>query len=205
MLEKIWVEKYRPKKIKAVVGNEQLKKTFEKYLEKGEIPNVLLYGPPGTGKTTISKILIKTLDCEYLFLNGSDENGIDVIRNKIGTFVSSVTFDKKFKIVFIDECLDKYTKVCVLREGKKQYVEIKDLLPDTDLVKSYDFNRDVILWQPFELIDNGEKDTYLLEFENDESVICTENHKWYVFDKKSNEVKVVSTKEINEYMEIITI
>lgn len=103
MLEKIWVEKYRPKKIKAVVGNEQLKKTFEKYLEKGEIPNVLLYGPPGTGKTTISKILIKTLDCEYLFLNGSDENGIDVIRNKIGTFVSSVTFDKKFKIVFIDE------------------------------------------------------------------------------------------------------
>jgi len=103
MLEKIWVEKYRPKKIKAVVGNEQLKKTFEKYIEKDEIPNLMLYGPPGTGKTTISKILIKTLNCEYLYINGSDENGIDVIRNKIGTFVSSVTFDKKFKIVFIDE------------------------------------------------------------------------------------------------------
>lgn len=102
MIEHIWVEKYRPKKFKGVVGNEQLKKMLDKFEEKGEIPNLLLYGPPGTGKTTIAKIIIKTFDCEYLFINGSDENGIDTIRNKIGTFASSVGFSK-FKIVFIDE------------------------------------------------------------------------------------------------------
>lgn len=102
MIENIWVEKYRPKKFKGVIGNEHLKKILEKFEEKGEIPNILLYGPPGTGKTTIAKIIIKTFDCEYLFMNGSDENGIDVIRNKVGTFASSVGFSK-FKIVFIDE------------------------------------------------------------------------------------------------------
>lgn len=102
MLDKLWVEKYRPKKVKGIVGNEQLKSIFEEYIEKQEIPNIMLYGSPGTGKTTIAKILIKNIDCEYLYINGSDDNGIDVMRNKIGTFGSSVSF-KKFKIVLIDE------------------------------------------------------------------------------------------------------
>lgn len=101
-MENIWVEKYRPKKFKGIVGNEHLKKTLEKFEEKGEIPNLLLYGPPGTGKTTIAKIIGNTFDCEKLNINGSDENGIDVIRNKIGTFAASVGF-QKFKLVFIDE------------------------------------------------------------------------------------------------------
>lgn len=102
MLDKIWIEKFRPREIKHLVGNENLKKSLQTFLDKGEIPNIMLFGPPGTGKTTIGKILVNTLDCEYLFINGSDENNVDMVRNKIGTYGSSVSF-AKFRIIFIDE------------------------------------------------------------------------------------------------------
>jgi len=102
ILKKLWVEKYNPKEIKHVLGNEQLISKIKKFLEEGDIPNLMFYGESGTGKTCISKILYNTLDCEYLRINGSDENGVDMVRMKIGTFVSSTSF-KKIRLVVIDE------------------------------------------------------------------------------------------------------
>jgi DNA polymerase III delta prime subunit len=102
MIEKIWVEKYRPKKIKGLIGNEKLKEKLISFIEKGSVPNIMLYGPPGTGKTTIAKILINELECEYLYINGSDENNVETVRSKIGNFASSVSFSN-MNIVFIDE------------------------------------------------------------------------------------------------------
>lgn len=102
VLEKIWVEKYRPTKIEDFIGNKTLVDKFKFYIEQDDIPNLLLWGPAGTGKTSLAKILMNNLDCEYLFLNGSDENNVDTVRNKIKNFASGIGF-KKFKVILYDE------------------------------------------------------------------------------------------------------
>lgn len=98
----LWVEKYRPKVLTDYVGNQTVIDTIQKYIDNDDIPSLLLHGSAGTGKTTLGKIIVNSLDCDYLYINASDENNIDTVRDKIKTFVSSVGF-KKWKIVFLDE------------------------------------------------------------------------------------------------------
>ena len=98
----LWVEKYRPNILDNYVGNESLKEKIKLYIEKGEIPHLLLYGKAGTGKTTLAKLIVKSIDCDYMVINASDENGVDTIREKIKNFASSMGF-KPFKIIILDE------------------------------------------------------------------------------------------------------
>jgi replication factor C small subunit len=72
-------------------------------LESGDLPHLLLYGKPGTGKTTLAKLLVKNIECDYLYINASDENNVDTVRTKIKTFASTIGF-KDLKIVILDEC-----------------------------------------------------------------------------------------------------
>lgn len=98
----IWNEKYRPNNLTTFIGNDQLKDIISQYLDKNDLINMLFYGPPGCGKTTLSKLIVNNLDCDYLFLNASDERGIDTIRDKVQGFAGSVSF-KPIKIVILDE------------------------------------------------------------------------------------------------------
>jgi replication factor C small subunit len=98
----LWVEKYRPNKLEDYVGNEHLKEKVKLYIESGDIPHLLFYGKAGTGKTTLAKMIVKSIECDYLIINASDENGIDTIRDKIKGFASSMGF-KPFKILILDE------------------------------------------------------------------------------------------------------
>jgi replication factor C small subunit len=98
----LFVEKYRSQTLSDYVGNEQLKQIISRYLETNDIQNLLLYGTPGTGKTTLAKIIVKNIDCDYLYINASDERGIDTIREKVQGFASSASF-KPIKIVILDE------------------------------------------------------------------------------------------------------
>ena len=98
----LWVEKYRPTSLDSYIGNEHLKKKFEDYIESGDLPHLLLYGKAGTGKTTLAKLLVKNIDCEYLYINASDERKIEVI-DKIKPFAGSLGF-AKMKVVILDEC-----------------------------------------------------------------------------------------------------
>jgi replication factor C small subunit len=98
----LWVEKYRPSKLADYVGNEHLKSKVEGYLENGEIPHLLLYGKAGTGKTTLAKLIVKSIDCDYMVINASDENNVETVRNKVKNFASSMGF-KPFKIILLDE------------------------------------------------------------------------------------------------------
>jgi DNA polymerase III delta prime subunit len=98
----LWVEKYRPNDLSTYIGNEHLKDKVEVYLESGDVPHLLLYGKAGTGKTTLAKIITKNIDCDYLYINASDENNIDTVRNKMKTFASSVGF-RDLKVVILDE------------------------------------------------------------------------------------------------------
>ena len=85
----LWVEKYRPQKIQDCILTDQLKETFQEYVNRKEIPNLLLCGTPGVGKTTVAKALCNEVGCDHIVINGSDESGIDVLRNKIKNFASS--------------------------------------------------------------------------------------------------------------------
>ena len=98
----LFVEKYRSKTLDEYVGNEQLKQIVEKYINSNDLQNLLLYGTPGTGKTTLAKLIVNNFNCDYLYINASDERGIDTIRDKVQGFVSSASF-KPIKIIILDE------------------------------------------------------------------------------------------------------
>ena len=103
MGEFLWVEKYRPQTISECILPDGLKKTFQEYVDAGEISNMLLCGTAGTGKTTVARALCNELGCDYIVINGSDESGIDVLRTKIRDFASTVSFESKAKVVILDE------------------------------------------------------------------------------------------------------
>jgi len=99
----LWVEKYRPHKVEDCILHESLKKTFQEYVDRKEIPNLLLSGSAGVGKTTIARALCDEIGCDYIIINGSDESGIDVLRNKIKNYASSVSLTGGRKVIIIDE------------------------------------------------------------------------------------------------------
>ena len=106
MSDFIWVEKYRPKTIEECILPEQTKKTFQSFLDKGEIPNMLLSGPPGIGKTTVAKALCNELGVDCYVINGSDEGRfLDTVRNNAKNFASTVSLSStaKHKVIIIDE------------------------------------------------------------------------------------------------------
>ena len=96
------VEKYRPSTLENYVGNENIKEIINKYLDQNDIQNLIFYGPAGTGKTTLAKIIIKNLDCDHLYINASDERGIETIRDKVQGFAMVASF-KPLKVVILDE------------------------------------------------------------------------------------------------------
>ena len=101
--EFVWVEKYRPKSIEECILQEGLKKTFLEFVENKEIPNLLLCGSAGVGKTTVARALCDQMDVDCILINGSEESGIDVLRNKIKGFASTVSFSGGRKVVILDE------------------------------------------------------------------------------------------------------
>lgn len=99
----LWCERYRPQTIDECILPESLKKTFHEYIEAGELPNFLFHGSAGVGKTTVARALCNEIGAEYMFINGSDESGIDVLRTKIKGFASSVSLTDAKKVVILDE------------------------------------------------------------------------------------------------------
>ena len=103
MTNYLWVEKYRPSSLDTYIGNDHLKSKVSIYLESGDLPHLLLFGRAGTGKTTLAKLLIKIIECDYLYINASDENNVDTVRTKVKNFASTIGF-KDLKIIILDEC-----------------------------------------------------------------------------------------------------
>ena len=99
----LWVEKYRPSSLDTYIGNDHLKSKVSVYIESGDLPHLLFFGKAGTGKTTLAKLLVNNIECDYLYINASDENSVDTVRNKVRQFASTVGF-KDLKIIILDEC-----------------------------------------------------------------------------------------------------
>jgi DNA polymerase III delta prime subunit len=103
MKELLWVEKYRPKTISNCILPDEYKSTFQSYVDRKEIPHLLLCGTPGTGKTTVAKALCEEVGSDWLMINGSDESGIDTFRTKIKNYASSMSLAGVKKVIIIDE------------------------------------------------------------------------------------------------------
>ena len=99
----LWVEKYRPKTVEQTILQSQLKDTFAKIVESGEIPNMLFTGTAGLGKTTVAKAICEQLQLDYIVINGSEEGNIDTLRGKIKQFASSISLQGGYKVVILDE------------------------------------------------------------------------------------------------------
>jgi len=98
----LWVEKYRPRKLTEYVGNEHLKQKVSDYLQSGDVPHLLFFGKAGTGKTTLAKLIVNSINCDYIIINASDENNVDTVRNKVKGFASTIGF-KDMKVIILDE------------------------------------------------------------------------------------------------------
>jgi DNA polymerase III delta prime subunit len=101
--EFLWVEKYRPTKIEDTILPTGLKKTFQEFVDNGELPNLLLSGTQGTGKTTVARALCEQIGADYIVINGSMNGGIDTLRNDIKNFASTVSLGGGRKVVILDE------------------------------------------------------------------------------------------------------
>ena len=123
----LWVEKYRPKVVADTILPENLKETFQTYVDKKQIPNLILEGPQGLGKTTIARAILEQINADYIIINGSLDRNIDTLRNEISNFASSVSLTGDRKYVIIDEAdylnanstqpalrnfVEKYSKNC---------------------------------------------------------------------------------------------
>ncbi len=98
----LWIEKYRSETLEQYIGNDAIKDRISDCIVKNDIPHFIFAGSAGTGKTTLAKLIVRNIQCDYLYLNASDENGIDVIRDKVKGFASTSTF-KPLKVVILDE------------------------------------------------------------------------------------------------------
>ena len=126
----LWVEKYRPKKVEDCILPDAIKSTFQEYVNRKEIPNLLLSGSAGVGKTTIAKALCEEVGCDNIVINGSDESGIDVLRNKIKNYASSISLMGGRKVVIIDEAHERKIQIdflLLLQDG------ISKIIADTKM------------------------------------------------------------------------
>ena len=98
----LWVESFRPSTLDGYIGNEHIIEKVRIFIENGDVPHLLLYGPAGTGKTTLARIIANGVDSDIMYINASDENSVDTVRDKIKRYASTVGF-KRWKIVILDE------------------------------------------------------------------------------------------------------
>jgi propionyl-CoA carboxylase beta chain len=98
----LWVEKYRPDTLEGYVGDQSIVEKVKVYLQNGDVPHLLLFGSAGTGKTTLAKLIANNIDCDLMYVNASDENNVDTVRDKIKSFASTIGF-RQWKLIILDE------------------------------------------------------------------------------------------------------
>jgi DNA polymerase III delta prime subunit len=120
----LWVEKYRPSKVEDCILPEQIKKTFQEYVNRKEVPNLLLSGTAGVGKTTIAKALCEEVGSDYIVINGSDDRGIQTIQTTVKNFATSMSLTGARKVIILDEADNLTTDAQKALRGMMEEVSI---------------------------------------------------------------------------------
>lgn len=180
----IWYEKYTPALIEDVILPENIKNRIIKSIQSKNLPNLGFWShQPGLGKSCTSKAIIRSAEADALFINASLEKGIDVVRNKIMQFASSVCLGDVSKIVVMDECLEENEEVILIENGKEVPVKLNVLEKDKEY-QCLSFNMQT---QHFEedtcsVISDKDADIYEVELEDGSSIKVTSNHPFIVME-----------------------
>ncbi|HID27375.1 MAG TPA: AAA family ATPase [Methanosarcinales archaeon] len=214
MKQEIWIEKYRPKKLSLVVGQDEIIKYLENYVKSKNLPHLLFSGPPGVGKTASAVSLARELfgdtwRSNFTELNASDERGIDVVRDKIKNFARTSTLGgAEFKIIFLDEadalCLHPDTEVIVGFKSNKKVMKIKDVPQDKYIhIPSLNIETKEIENDKGISIDSGNADFYKITLEDGREIIASTDHPFFMLDEEENinEIKLRDLKEGDEIVD----
>ena len=210
--ESLWTQRYRPKTVSDCVLPERMKGPFQDFVDKGDIPTLLLSGPPGVGKTTIALAMIKEIGADYIMINGSNEGRlIDTFRTTITNYATSLSFSGGRKYIIVDEsdylnCLEENETVLVGTIDNYNPVSLKDLPRNEEFsvvsfnMKTGEFENDIAI-----IIKEGESDLYLVELEDGRTVTVTGDHPFIVQDE-NNEYKELSINDgLSEQSLVITL
>lgn len=189
----IWYEKYSPQVIEDVILPENIKKRIITSIQDSKIPNFGFWShQPGLGKSCTSKAIIRSANADALFINASLEKGIDVVRNKIMQFASSISLSDAPKIVVLDECLEENEEVILIKDGKEVPVKLKDLDKDTVYeCLSYNLETSEFEHDTCTVISDREADIYEVELEDGRTILVTDNHPFIVSINGKNEEKSI--------------
>lgn len=202
--EKIWNEKYRPQTIEECILPNSVKKTFEDYLIAGNCTNLMLHSTSGgTGKTTILKALCNELDYELLFINASEQRSIDVLRNDVTQFVSTLSIDGRNKAVLFDEfCLEENEKVIVGTTLDWKSIALKDLVKGVIYpIVSVNIDNFKLENDTGEIVSERIEEVYEVKLEDERTIIVTEEHPFFVYDCGNiNEVSILDGLNPNNFV-----
>ena len=193
----LWVEKYRPQTIEETILPNDLKKTFQTFVDQKQIPNLILAGSSGVGKTTVAKAMLEELSCDYIVINGSMKGNIDTLRNDIQQFASSVSLSGGRKYVILDEadylnCLEE-NEMVRLFDGSA--IKLKDMKADTEYnvvsfnVHTLEFESDIAT-----VLNRTEKETFKVTLDDGSCIEVTADHPFIVKDCDG----IISERSIND-------
>ena len=199
----LWVEKYRPKVLADCVLPDRIEKTIRGYIEKNDLPNLMLFGTQGSGKTTVAKCLINELQAESLFIDASSDNGKQMIQDSVIPFASTVSIMNGSvpKVILMDECLYEEETVEVGTVDNHKSVKLK-YLPKNEYfpVVSVNMKTQELCNDSAWLSVDKQDEVYEIELENGQKIIANGKHPFIVSDNLDMKRKRVEEGLVGEYI-----
>jgi len=184
------VEQYRPNTIDECILPVRIKDKIKQFVSKGQIPHLMFYGTAGLGKTSLAYAICNEINADYIYINASSENSIDVVRNKISQFASTASFEGNLKVVILDECLSEHEKVRIGTIDSWVGVPLKDLKRDTVYpVISFNIETGEFENDTAQIISDREDELYEVELENGDKIVANDQHPFMCIDQTGNIVE----------------
>lgn len=194
----VWIEKYRPESLDDVLGHEKITERIKSYIEKNDLPHLLLSGPPGVGKTATSVSVAKEIYGNdwrenFLELNASDERGIDVVRDRIKNFARSGFGGYDHRIIFLDEsdalCVPASTEIVTGYPSSPEVKRIDKVSMDGEPIPSIDFETNEIQSDKGQMLETGEADFYEVTLSDGRGFLASPRHPFFVVDSDEHLVE----------------